>query len=77
MYGYALKKGFIEKINDFFYISNSTEDFSFVYTPGIYINEGKDRVTVLHIENLTKPLYLVPGSSSYLKNKTNKNNFAF
>ena len=24
-----------------------------------FINEKKDRVTVLHIENLTKPLYLV------------------
>jgi len=28
-----------------------------VYTLGLYISERKDRVMVLNIENLTKPLY--------------------
>ena len=42
------------------YATVSTEHISLIYTPGIYIIERTDRVTVLHIENLTKPLYLVP-----------------
>ena len=41
------------------YATVSTEHISLIYTPGIYIIERTDRVTVLHIENLTKPLYLV------------------
>ena len=28
-----------------------------VYTQGLYISKGEDRVMVLNIENLTKPLY--------------------
>ena len=32
--------------------------FIYIYSR-VYINEGKDRVMVMHIENFTKPLYLV------------------
>ena len=33
--------------------------FIIIFHKGKYINEKKDRVTVMHIENFTKPLYLV------------------
>ena len=39
--------------------------FSLIYTVGLYINEGKHRVMVLHIENLTKLLYLLPQTVFY------------
>jgi hypothetical protein len=37
-------------------MKNWNEDISLVYTSGLYTNEGKIRVTVMHIENFTKPL---------------------
>ena len=43
-----------------FYLNCETEGILLIYTSGLYINEGEDRVTVLHIENFTKLLYLVP-----------------
>ena len=36
-----------------------------VYTQGLYINERKGRVTVMHIENFTRPLYLVLANVFY------------
>ena len=33
--------------------------FLLIYTPGLYINERNSRVMVMHIENFTKPHYLV------------------
>ena len=33
--------------------------FIIIFQKGKYINEKKDRVTVMHIENFTKPLYQV------------------
>ena len=32
----------------------------FIYTEGLYMNEGKDRVMVMHVENFTKSLYQLP-----------------
>ena len=36
----------------------------------VYINEGKDRVMVMHIENFTKPLYQLLGKH-FLQKKFN------
>ena len=45
------------KLNKSLFIDEFKEDIN---TPKVkFINEKKDRVTVLHIENLTKPLYQV------------------
>ena len=33
--------------------------FIIIFQKGKYINEKKDRVMVMHIENFTKPLYQV------------------
>ena len=43
--------------------------FLLIYTPGLYINERNSRVMVMHIENFTKPHYLV-----LLMCKSNKKN---
>ena len=36
-----------------------------IFQKGKYINEKKDRVTVMHIENFTKPLYGVFPTDSF------------
>ena len=45
------------KFNKSLFIDEFIEDIS--SNKAKFINEKKDRVTVLHIENLTKPLYRV------------------
>ena len=39
--------------------------FIIIFQKGKYINEKKDRVTVMHIENFTKPLYGVFPTDSF------------
>ena len=39
--------------------------FIIIFHKGKYINEKKDRVTVMHIENFTKPLYWVFPTDSF------------
>ena len=51
----------INNINDVIYESL----FIIIFQEGKYINEKKDRVTMMHIENFIKPLYLVFPTDSF------------
>ena len=42
--------------------------FIIIFQKGKYINEKKDRVMVMHIENFTKPLYQVFPTDLYFIN---------